>query len=125
MANLKEIIEQELDQYLEWPTADKSHVTTVSAKLFAEHVAQLYADHFRDAGKMVAPDVQGEPVGWRSRFLKLMREMYLELEESNDDPIPSELWSLWRELLHAAPQPEVAVPDEDIVRLLKHSKRGR
>ena len=49
MTDLKEMIEQELDQYLEWPTADKSHVTTVSAKLFAEHVARLYADRIADA----------------------------------------------------------------------------
>ena len=59
MTDLKELIEQETDQYLEWPTVDKSHVTTVSAKLFAEHVATLYADHI-PAGKMVAPAVQDE-----------------------------------------------------------------
>lgn len=53
MTDLKELIEQEIDQYLEWPTADKSHVTTVSAKLFAEHMARLYADHIADASKKV------------------------------------------------------------------------
>ena len=64
MTDLKELIEREIDQYLEWPTADKSHVTTASAKLFAEHVATLYADHIPDAGEMVAPAVQGEPVAY-------------------------------------------------------------
>lgn len=62
MTDLKDLIEREIDQYLEWPTADKSHVTTVSAKLFAEHVARLHADHITEAGKMVAPAEQGEAV---------------------------------------------------------------
>lgn len=53
MTDLKELIEQEIDQYLEWPTADKSHVTTVSAKLFAEHMARLYADHIPEAAKKI------------------------------------------------------------------------
>lgn len=44
MTDLKDLIEREIDQYLEWPTEDKSIVTTASAKLFAEHVARLYAD---------------------------------------------------------------------------------
>lgn len=49
--DLRDLIEREIEQHLEWPTADKSHVTTVSAKLLAEHVARLYADHIPDAEK--------------------------------------------------------------------------
>lgn len=64
--DLRDLIEREIEQYLEWPTADKSHVTTVSAKLFAEHVARLYADHIPDAGKMIEPAAQGEPVAYIS-----------------------------------------------------------
>ena len=78
MTDLKEMIERELESFIEWPTDDKSHVTTTSAKLFAEHVAKIYADHVAQdrkmvsdhipgAGKMVTdatPAVQGEPVGW-------------------------------------------------------------
>lgn len=41
--SLREIIEREADQFFEWPSADKSHVTAVSTKLFAEHIATLYA----------------------------------------------------------------------------------
>lgn len=50
------------------------------------------------------------PDGWRHRFLKLMGEIQSELDDSNDDPIPSELWSLWRELLDAAQQPSGQKP---------------
>lgn len=62
MSDLKELIERELESFIEWDGDDKSIVTTTSAKLFAEHVAKIYADHVAGARKMVAA-VQGEPVG--------------------------------------------------------------
>lgn len=74
MTDLKDLIEREIDQYLEWPTADKSHVTTVSAKLFAEHVARLYADHIPDAGKMVADQLRG---GTKKIGRPQIREVFL------------------------------------------------
>lgn len=61
MNDLKKLIEHEFEHCLEWSTADKSIVTTTSAKLFAEHVAKIYADHVAGARKMVAA-AQGEPV---------------------------------------------------------------
>src|SRR5690625_3605536 len=44
MTDLKEMIEREISGFLDWPGDNKHIVTTASAKLFAEHVAQLYAE---------------------------------------------------------------------------------
>jgi len=41
MSELRDLIEREAETYFEWPTADKTHVTTTSTKLFAEHIAGL------------------------------------------------------------------------------------
>lgn len=60
MSDLKELIEREMESFIEWDGDDKSIVTTTSAKLFAEHVAGLWADHVAGARNMVAA-VQGEP----------------------------------------------------------------
>ena len=57
--------------------------------------------------------------GWRSRFLRLMGEMQSELDDSNEDPIPSEMWSLWRELLDTAPQPVVQKTAPDVSALIE------
>jgi len=35
---MREIIENEAETFFEFPTEGRTHVTTVSAKLFAEHV---------------------------------------------------------------------------------------
>jgi len=64
MTDLKELIKREVAGFLDWPGDNKNIVTTASAMLFAEHVATLYADHFRGAGNIAAPAVQGEPVAW-------------------------------------------------------------
>lgn len=55
--SLREIIEREADRFFEWPSADKSHVTAVSTKLFAEHIATLYASPDR------CPSHEGEQGG--------------------------------------------------------------
>lgn len=54
---------------------------------------------------LTAATAGGVPEGWASRFVRLMGEIQSELEDAQDDPIPAELWSLWRELLAAAPSP--------------------
>lgn len=38
---IKALIESEFDTFFEFPGADKAHVTSVSCKLFAEHIAAL------------------------------------------------------------------------------------
>ncbi|WP_285275277.1 hypothetical protein [Halopseudomonas bauzanensis] len=108
MNDLKKLIEHELEYYLEWPATDKSIVTTTSAKLFAEHVAKLWAGHIADAGKMVAPAVQGEPVG----------EVRIEI---GDTSLPSFVYGMLYSKaapnlvpgtkLYAAPQPAEQQPD--------------
>lgn len=77
--SLREIIEREADRFFEWPSADKSHVTAVSTKLFAEHIATLYAspipankpaislDQY-DAGHL--NDYGGGNVGWWHDYIR-------------------------------------------------------
>jgi hypothetical protein len=45
-------IEKEFDKFFEFPTDDKSHVSSTSCKLFASHIAELERNKF------------GEPVAW-------------------------------------------------------------
>lgn len=84
MTYLKDLIEREIERYIEWPTDDKSIVTTVSAKLFAEHVARLYADHIPDAGKMIEPAGKGEAVG--EVRLELGAQPYVFAELYSESP---------------------------------------
>lgn len=53
MTDLKELIEREVAGFLDWPGDNKNIVTTVSAMLFAEHVARLYADHIPETTKKI------------------------------------------------------------------------
>lgn len=45
-------IEKEFDKFFEFPTDDKSQVSSTSCKLFAVHIAELERNKF------------GEPVAW-------------------------------------------------------------
>lgn len=83
---------------------------STGAQRHSDHIAlQVIAMKVYTA-QQPAEQQESVPDGWRSRFLKFMGEMQSQLDESNDDPIPSELWSLWRELLDAAPQPAEQKP---------------
>lgn len=101
MTDLKELIEQEIDQYLEWPTADKSHVTTVSAKLFAEHAARLYADHIAEDRKKVS----------RPQIREAFMRNGARIEPDRDD-LPDYVYESVFELLEmAAPAVQQPAPD--------------
>jgi hypothetical protein len=42
--------------------------------------------------------------GWKVKFMQIMSEIYSDLDDEHEDPIPSDLWDLWRDL-RAATQP--------------------
>ncbi|NLY58915.1 MAG: hypothetical protein GX071_10330, partial [Gammaproteobacteria bacterium] len=113
MTDLKELIELELEHFIEWEGDDKSIVTTVSTKLFAEHVAKLYADHIAqdrkmvsdhipDAGKMVSDQLRG---GTKKIGRPQIREVFLRngarIEPGRDD-LPDWVYEAAFELLEMA-----------------------
>lgn len=46
----REQIEAEFDAFIEYPTDDKRYISTVSAKLFAEHIARIAFNAGRERG---------------------------------------------------------------------------
>lgn len=50
--SIKKIIESLFNDFFEFPTDDKTHVTSVSCKLFAQHVAEITA---QDASRRASP----------------------------------------------------------------------
>jgi hypothetical protein len=51
-------IKAEANAFFEWPTEDKTHVTTTSMLLFAEHIAKIAAGKERGRCVSVCLDVQ-------------------------------------------------------------------
>jgi|LSQX01.2.fsa_nt_gb hypothetical protein len=115
MIDLKELIERELVSFLEWPSDHKGSVTTTSAKLFAEHVARLYADHIPEATKKIG----------RPQIREVFMRNGARIEPGHDD-LPDYVYESVFELMElAAPAVQKPAPDaaglvEALVAILEH-----
>lgn len=63
-------IKVEADSFFEWPTADRSSVTTTSMLLFAERIAEIVR---RDAGAVLPIEIGCTALEVRSKEIKLRR----------------------------------------------------
>lgn len=57
MTITREQIEAEFDKFIEYPTDDKRYVSTVSTKMFAEHIARMAFNAGRARGLGEAVEV--------------------------------------------------------------------
>lgn len=86
-------IEQEFDKFFEWPTDDKSTVSSVSAKLFAKHcVEQLEKENANLKSQLTLQQAANVackhlPEGWRISLNMEKDAGYFELTNPNGDEI--------------------------------------
>ena len=66
--------------------------------------ARECAEFIREEADKLSTAPQAD--GWKVKFMQIMGEIYSDLDDEHEDPIPSDLWDLWRDL-RAATQPPV------------------
>jgi hypothetical protein len=60
--------------------------------------------HMQELEELITTPTTPQADGWKVKFMQIMSEIYSDLDDEHEDPIPSDLWDLWRDL-RAATQP--------------------